>query len=102
VDPSPRDLAKEVEFPAVGLGSARLVDVLFGILGEKSKSQVRRLLRQGAVKVDGEKVLDEPSVVNFTRSHLFEVGKHIVFRTEPISPRLEAEREGAGEGERTP
>lgn len=102
VGPSPRDLAKEVEFPAMGPGSARLVDVLFGILGEKSKSQVRRLIRQGAVKVDGKKVLEETSTIDFSSPHLFEVGKHVVFRTEAISPRLEAEREGSGEGERTP
>jgi len=79
-------LPKKANFPAEARNSARLVELLFAISGKGSKSQVKRLLRQGAVKVDGQKVVEETSTVDFTFPHLFEVGKHVVFQTLPMRP----------------
>ena len=85
-DPSLAGLPKKADFPVEARNSACLVELLFAISQKGSKSQVRRLLRQGAVKVDGQKVIEETSTVDFTSPHLFEVGKHVVFQTLPMRP----------------
>ena len=85
-EPPPEGLKERATFPMKTQNLASLVDALHAITTVSSKSQVRRLLHQGAVKIDGKKVLEETSTVDFTSPHLFEVGRHVVFRTLPITP----------------
>jgi len=40
-------------------------------LPAKSKSEARRLIRQGAVKVNGKKVVDENTIIDLTRDCLY-------------------------------
>jgi len=46
----------------------------------KSRSEARRLIEQGGVKIDGEKVSDENTVVNLSRSKVLQVGKRRFLR----------------------
>lgn len=52
-----------------------LIDMILISGAAKSKNEARRLLLQGAVKIEGEKVLDD-SNLNLPRSFTLQVGKH--------------------------
>jgi tyrosyl-tRNA synthetase len=61
---SERELPDEMEEREVAPdGSARLVDLLVDLAFASSKGEARRLIRQGAVTLEGEKVADETAGV---------------------------------------
>ena len=71
--------------PVVNMGQDefKLIDMLVKCMPEKSKSEIRRLLTQNAVSVNGEKCSDENQVLNVRESHLeIKVGKKSFFKIE--------------------
>ncbi len=71
--------------PVVNMGQDefKLIDMLIKCMPEKSKSEIRRLLTQNAVSVNGEKCSGENQVLNVRESHLeIKVGKKSFFKIE--------------------
>lgn len=71
--------------PVVNMGQDefKLIDMLIKCMPEKSKSEIRRLLTQNAVSVNGEKCSDENQVLNVREGHLeIKVGKKSFFKIE--------------------
>lgn len=71
--------------PVVNMGQDefKLIDMLIKCMPEKSKSEIRRLLTQNAVSVNGEKCSDENQVLNVCEGHLeIKVGKKSFFKIE--------------------
>ncbi|MDX2129548.1 MAG: tyrosine--tRNA ligase [Chloroherpetonaceae bacterium] len=56
-----------------------LIDILINYGKITSKTEARRLIIQGAVSIDGEKVLDVNMLVDLTKPRTFKVGKKIMF-----------------------
>ena len=59
-----------------------LIETLMTSGNYKSKSEIRRLLFQGAIKVDGEKVVDFKAVPDVTEKTVIQVGKGTFYRLE--------------------
>ena len=59
-----------------------LIETLMTSGNYKSKSEIRRLLFQGAIKVDGEKVVDFKAIPDVTEKTVIQVGKGTFYRLE--------------------
>ncbi len=72
--------AQEVVLSAETASSIWVVDLL-RLLGEKlSSSEVRRLVESGAIKVDGESVVDFKAIINWRPGMTIKVGKHRIYQ----------------------
>jgi tyrosyl-tRNA synthetase len=62
--------------------SKKWIDLLVELKFAPSKSEARRLIQQGAVELDGEKVTDPNAMAEFVENHHYDlkVGKKIRFR----------------------
>jgi len=70
------NIPDDVEVFKVSSGEWKLVDLIAEIGLEKSKSQVRRLIEQGGIKLDQEKVSDIDAVLKVGKEEkLIQVGK---------------------------
>ncbi len=74
----PQD-APVVTVPPEGVGLVDLLSREFGI----SRSEARRLIRQGSVRLGGEKLLDERAVIRVEEEVVMRVGKHRFLRLRP-------------------
>jgi len=74
-----RQLPEEIPTHRLG-GPANIVDVIFdaGLAG--SKSQARRLVQQGGVKLDGEQVVSIEMEIEIEDEAVLQVGKHRFLR----------------------
>ncbi len=62
--------------PIYKLTENKLVEIIFSVGLAKSKSEVRRLIKQGGIKVDGEKIYDEHTkLVKRKDPYLLKIGK---------------------------
>lgn len=70
------------DMPAITIGedTMKLVDILTSSKLAKSNSNARRLIEQGAVDVDGERITDVNLVVNIKHGMIFKVGKRRFLR----------------------
>lgn len=71
--------------PIVNMGQEefKLIDMLIKCMPEKSKSEIRRLLAQNAVSINGKKCSDENNLLNICGNHLeVKVGKKSFFKIE--------------------
>ncbi len=74
----PQD-APEVVIPEEGIGVVDLLSREFGI----SRSEARRLIRQGSVRLAGEKITDEHAVLKISEEVILRVGKHRFLKLKP-------------------
>ena len=49
----------------------------------QSSSQARRMIKQGAITIDGEKVLDEDIELDLSQSCIIKVGKRNFLKIQP-------------------
>jgi len=79
-----REGALPDHIPEVSLGSSdralTAIDLLEALGAVRSRSQARRLIRQGAVRLDGVRVQEELQTVNLRDGALIQVGKRRFFR----------------------
>ncbi len=61
----------------------RLIDVIAGVGMTKSKSDARRMIQQGAVAVDSEKVTDIETEISSTEPFILKVGKKKIGKINP-------------------
>ncbi len=74
----PQD-APVVVIPEEGIGVVDLLSREFGI----SRSEARRLIRQGSVRLAGEKITDEHAVLKVPEEAILRVGKHRFLKLKP-------------------
>ena len=79
-----RQLPKEMPTLAVA-GSANVVDVMFDAKLVRSKSEGRRLVKQGAVKLDGERVTSIETEIEVADETVLQVGKRRFLRLVPAA-----------------
>jgi tyrosyl-tRNA synthetase len=72
-----RDIKGLVNFPVNAFGRAKLSALLVALVDIKSKSEAERLMKQGAVEIDGERVSDVKQEVDLSqpREFLLRAGK---------------------------
>ena len=80
-----RRLPDEDRIPTVEVSSAGSDEIAVSYVLKaahltKSTSEARRMIKQGAVRVDGERIEDEEQTVSAHTSCIFQVGKHRVAR----------------------
>ena len=68
-------------------GEYSLVDCLFSTGKYKSKSEIRRLILQGAVKINGEK--NKEIFIKLYEGLIIQVGKSSIFKLMPLSKQLD-------------
>jgi len=64
-------------------GICSLIDCIYSIGTYKSKGEVRRLIQQGAVKINGEKTNE--FVFEPTDNTIIQVGKGKIFKLQPLN-----------------
>jgi len=71
------DIIEQFNFPVGPNGKAKLAALLVPLVGMTSKSEAERLIKQGGVEVDGQRVSDVRHEIDFTRhgDFLLRVGK---------------------------
>ncbi len=72
-------------------GNYSLIDCIFSSGKYKSRSEVRRLIQQGAVRINGEKVSD--ITIKPIEGTTIQVGKGCVFKLMPLLKEQEKEKE---------
>lgn len=76
-----RELPNKIENLQISIGSATLVDIVLQSGVVSSKSEAKRLIEQGGVEIDDEKITDaEYLVVNIKGEKVLKVGKRNFFR----------------------
>lgn len=77
-----RELPEDMPTHALA-GPARVVDVIFAAGFARSKSDARRLVQQGAVKLDGQPVGNVEAQVEAGAERVLQVGKRFFLRLTP-------------------
>jgi tyrosyl-tRNA synthetase len=77
-----RELPEEMPTHVLA-GPARVVDVIFAARFARSKSDARRLVQQGAVKLDGQPVNDVEAEIEPGAERVLQVGKRHFLRLTP-------------------
>ncbi|MGZ5052828.1 MAG: tyrosine--tRNA ligase [Methylobacter sp.] len=78
------DEIEEVELKVVGVTYA-IANVLKDAGLTESTSEANRMIKQGAVKIDGEKVSDQKLEISVGAQHIYQVGKRKFARVKIIS-----------------
>ena len=73
---SNKEAPSDVKSQKLNVKSLALIDLLMETKLATSKSEARRLIEQGGVRIDGEKQTDSAKVVEFEEEILLQVGKH--------------------------
>ena len=77
------------EMPEIAISSgSRLVDVIAANNLTSSKGEARRLIKQGAVSIEGEKITDIDHVLSITSPVVLRVGKRRFAKLRPKGPRI--------------
>jgi tyrosyl-tRNA synthetase len=77
-----RELPEEMPTHALA-GPVRVVDVIFAAGFARSKSDARRLVQQGAVKLDGQPVSNVEAEIEAGAERVLQVGKRFFLRLTP-------------------
>lgn len=80
---SKKEKPQEIPEVRVGVKSMPLVELLVAVGTAKSKSEARRLVEQGAVKIDDVKQSDAGVVIDLSSSRLAQVGPRKFVRVKP-------------------
>lgn len=71
-----RELPTDMDLLRIGEEKINIIDLLVVSDMASSKSDARRLIDQGAVKIDGEKVKSAEAEINVSEERTLQVGKH--------------------------
>ena len=77
-----RELPQDMPTRAIG-APTNVVDIIYDAGFARSKSEARRLVQQGAVKLDGERVTDIEAAIDASTEHILQVGKRRFLRLIP-------------------
>ncbi|MBU1446361.1 tyrosine--tRNA ligase [Patescibacteria group bacterium] len=72
---SNNEIPEDIELKKIGSNEMNIVDLIIANNMAKSKSEARRLVDQGGVKVDGEKITDPNMILDLKEEKLLQVGK---------------------------
>jgi tyrosyl-tRNA synthetase len=65
-----------------GESSVSIIELLVGLGMQSSKSEARRMIKNGGIRIDGEKVMDTEMVVSVTDGVIVQVGKRKFVKVE--------------------
>ncbi|QTC41453.1 tyrosine--tRNA ligase [Bacillus sp. V3] len=65
-----------------GAADVSIIELLVGLGMQSSKSEARRMIKNGGIRIDGEKVLDTELVVSITDGMIVQVGKRKFVRVK--------------------
>lgn len=71
-----KEFSKEIPVIKVNFQKATLVDLLMHLRLVKSKSEAKRLIKEGAIEIGGEKFLQPLEVIRLKDNLVIRVGKH--------------------------
>ncbi len=80
---SQRETPSEMPSVAVGKGEVWIVQLVVDTGAVKSKGEARRLIRQGGITIDGEKITDEEAKLKPPAGAVIKVGKRHFFKVTP-------------------
>lgn len=75
-----KELPDEIAEVEIKESRLNIVDLLKQLMSEESNSQLRRLVMQGAVQVDNQKITDVGQVVTLTSGQVVKVGKRNYYK----------------------
>jgi tyrosyl-tRNA synthetase len=79
---SKKELPEDIETKTLAIPDLNIVELL-SITGlAPSKSEARRLIEQGGVKIDGKKVTTHESIISLKKELLIQVGKRKFLRVK--------------------
>jgi len=79
-----KEIPDEMEEISVAVANWKLVDLLTETNLAPSKAEARRLIEQGGVKLDGEKISDAKSEVRLNGEMVIQVGKRKFLRVKKV------------------
>jgi tyrosyl-tRNA synthetase len=65
-----------------GEPSVSIIELLVGLEMQSSKSEARRMIKNGGIRIDGEKVMDTEMIVSVTDGMIVQVGKRKFVKVE--------------------
>jgi len=68
-------LPQDIETIYIGKDNSNIIDLIVEAKLIESKREAKRMIEQGGVKIDQEKVTDENTVVDLVQEHIIQVGK---------------------------
>ncbi|MGB9790818.1 MAG: tyrosine--tRNA ligase [Thermotoga caldifontis] len=77
---SKRELPEEMPIVHLDMDQCELVELLVKLNVVSSRSEAKRLIQQGGVKLDGEKVIDIHAKIILNRERILRVGKRQFFK----------------------
>jgi tyrosyl-tRNA synthetase len=77
---SNRELPTDIPEVKIEYGNYQLADLLILLQAVESKSEARRLIEQGGLKIDETKIADPNSPIAVTKDMLIQVGKRKIYR----------------------
>ncbi len=89
---SKRELPEEIPEPELTIateGKIPLYELIYKLKFAPSKSEARRLIKGGAVKIDGNKFTDPYFEVDLTKEFVLQVGKRKFARIKPENIKIE-------------
>ena len=79
-----KEIPDEIEETQIAAGNYNLAELLAETNLAASKSEAKRLIEQGGVKIDGEKIPDAKAEINLQNEILLQVGKRKFLRVKSI------------------
>ncbi len=90
---SKRELPEEIPEPEITVaseGKIPLYELVYKIGYAPSKSEARRIIKGGGVKIDGNKITDPYAEIDLTKEFVLQVGKRKFARIKPEKIKVEA------------
>ncbi|MFA5927799.1 MAG: tyrosine--tRNA ligase [Candidatus Margulisiibacteriota bacterium] len=79
---SKKEVPEDIETHNIGQRTAPILHLLTSTGMVESKNEARRLILQGAVTIDGEKITDEQKIVDLTTPVILKAGKRRIARIQ--------------------
>ena len=68
-------LPQDIETIYIGKDTSNIIDLIIEAKLVESKREAKRMIEQGGVKIDSEKVTDEKFLVDLSSEHIIQIGK---------------------------
>ncbi|MDD5132755.1 MAG: tyrosine--tRNA ligase [bacterium] len=68
-------LPQDIETIYIGKDTSNIIDLIIEAKLVESKREAKRMIEQGGVKIDSEKVTDEKFLVDLNKEHIIQIGK---------------------------
>lgn len=72
---SKKELPQDIETKSIGAANMKLAELIASTGLTTSKGEARRLIEQGGVKIDGEKITDIEAIIDLTTEKTIQAGK---------------------------